>query len=85
MTKNQLAIVKKDNQISKFRPKRWLAGAGALFGTAASQAAITATDVTGIYDSSGATETIDGVGIVIIGIVIGLTVVGIILSLVKKK
>lgn len=62
------------------------AGAGAVTALAVSNAhAIKLTDVSGAYTASGATETIDGTGIIIITLVISLAVIGIIIALVKKK
>lgn len=61
-------------------------GASAVTALAVSNAnAIKLTDVSGAYTASGATETIDGTGIIIITLVISLAVIGIIISLVKKK
>lgn len=65
--------------------KRGFVGLGSMFAVAASNAAINAADVTEKYTSSGAESTIDAVGIIIIGVAISLTVVGIIIALVKKK
>lgn len=61
-------------------------GAGVVTALAVSNAhAIKSTDVAAAYTASGASETIDGTGIIIITLVISLAVIGIIISLVKKK
>lgn len=61
-------------------------GASAVTALAVSNAnAIKLADVSGAYTASGATETIDGTGIIIITLVISLAVIGIIIALVKKK
>ncbi|SUU20124.1 hypothetical protein [Acinetobacter haemolyticus] len=62
-------------------------GAGAIgAGVMASNAnAISTTDVQAAYTASGASETVDGTGIIIIGLVITIVVIGMIIGLVKKK
>ncbi|NAR54601.1 hypothetical protein GPS59_11425 [Acinetobacter haemolyticus] len=62
-------------------------GAGAIgAGVMASNAnAISTTDVQAAYTASGASETVDGTGIIIIGLVITIAVIGMIIGLVKKK
>lgn len=49
------------------------------------QAAITPAQIKGAYDDSGATETVDGTGIIIITLVVSVTIIGLIIALVKKK
>lgn len=61
-------------------------GASAVTALAVSSAhAVKTTDVQAAYTASGATETVDGTGIIIITLVISLSVIGIIIALVKKK
>jgi F0F1-type ATP synthase membrane subunit c/vacuolar-type H+-ATPase subunit K len=60
-------------------------GAGLLAAGANANAAISATDVTGAYTAAGAEDTVDGVGVLIIGLAIGVMIVGLIVGLVKKK
>lgn len=48
-------------------------------------AVISTTDVTSKYESSGAEDTVDGVGIIMIGLAIGISIIGLIIGLVKKK
>ncbi|ENX05638.1 hypothetical protein [Acinetobacter courvalinii] len=55
-------------------------------GLAASNAnAIKMADVQTAYTDSGATETVDGTGIIIITLAVTVTIIGLIVALVKKK
>ncbi|MCU4601514.1 hypothetical protein [Acinetobacter bereziniae] len=75
----------KKSWFQRFRNKIGV-GASAVTALVVSNAnAIKLTDVSGAYTASGATETIDGTGIIIITLVISLSVIGIIIALVKKK
>lgn len=47
--------------------------------------AISTADVQAAYTGSGASETIDGTGIIIIGLVITIVVISMVIGLVKKK
>ncbi|MDU2409624.1 MAG: hypothetical protein E7D55_15850 [Acinetobacter junii] len=62
-------------------------GTGAIgAGLAASNTnAIAVADVQKAYTDSGAKETVDGTGIIIIGLVVTVTIIGLIIALVKKK
>lgn len=89
MTLKNVEIIEQENHkkswFQRFRNKIGV-GASAVTALAVSNAnAVKMADVTGAYTASGATETIDGTGIIIITLVISLAVIGIIISLVKKK
>ncbi|WP_180644946.1 hypothetical protein [Acinetobacter bereziniae] len=89
MTLKNVEKIEQENHekswFQRFRNKIGV-GASAVTALAVSNAnAIGMPDITGAYTSSGATETIDGTGVIIIGLVISLAVIGIIISLVKKK
>lgn len=48
-------------------------------------AVISTTDVTSKYESSGAEDTVDGVGMIMISLAIGISIISLIIGLVKKK
>jgi len=89
MSFKNVEVIKQESHekswFQRFRNKI-VAGTGVVTSLAVSSAnAIKTTDVQAAYTSSGATETIDGTGIIIIGLVISIAVVSIIIALVKKK
>ncbi|ENV08274.1 hypothetical protein F966_03337 [Acinetobacter higginsii] len=47
--------------------------------------AIGMSDVQKAYTDSGATETVDGTGVIIITLAVTITIIGLIVALVKKK
>ncbi|ENV96650.1 hypothetical protein F938_02054 [Acinetobacter bereziniae LMG 1003 = CIP 70.12] len=75
----------KKSWFQRFRNKIGIAASAVTSLAVSSAHALKTTDVQAAYTASGATETIDGTGIIIIGLVISLAVIGIIISLVKKK
>lgn len=79
--------VKKQRELDLINRRNLMIGAGAIgAGVMASNAnAIELSDIQGAYTASGATDTIDGTGVIIITLVITLAVIGMIIGLVKKK
>ncbi|MCU4379971.1 hypothetical protein [Acinetobacter haemolyticus] len=77
----------KQRELDLINRRNLMIGAGAIgAGVMASNAnAISTTDVQAAYTASGASETVDGTGIIIIGLVITIVVIGMIIGLVKKK
>ncbi|SUU20056.1 hypothetical protein [Acinetobacter haemolyticus] len=80
-------VQNKDSEQRLIALRNTAIGAGAIgAGVMASNAnAISTADVQAAYTDSGASETIDGTGIIIIGLVITIVVIGMIIGLVKKK
>ncbi|MEX5366038.1 hypothetical protein WCE00_03555 [Acinetobacter haemolyticus] len=77
----------KQRELDLINRRNLMIGAGAIgAGFMASNAnAISTADVQAAYTASGANETVDGTGIIIIGLVITIVVIGMIIGLVKKK
>lgn len=89
MTLKNVEKIEQENHkkpwFQRFRNKIGV-GASAVTALAVSNAhAVKMADVTGAYTASGATETVDGTGIIIITLSISLAVIAIIVALVKKK
>lgn len=80
-------VQKKDSEQRLITLRNTAIGAGAIgAGVMASNAnAISTTDVQAAYTASGASETLDGTGIIIITLAITISVIVMIIGLVKKK
>lgn len=87
MTEQQNGQLKTVQESAILNRRNALVAAGVISGVAGSNAnaVIGTSDVTAKYESSGAEDTVDGVGIMVIGLVIAIAVISIVIAVVKKK